>query len=137
MRRHLQCPMSDMARRARGSTTPTDNLVGARLRHFRNNANLTQEDLARSARLTAKFVSQIENGRVNPSIGVITRLVEDGLGMPLAAFFASDSIDDVRDDLERLVALLSGQPAPVRQRALAVVKALIEEDTGQRPRARK
>lgn len=126
-----------MARRARGTTTPTDNAVGARLRHFRNRANLTQEDLARSAHLTAKFVSQIENGRVNPSIGVITRLVEDGLSMPLAAFFASDSVEGVRDDLERLAALLSGQPAHVRQRALAVVKALVEEDAAQRPRPRK
>jgi transcriptional regulator with XRE-family HTH domain len=126
-----------MSRRARGTINPTDNIVGARLRHFRNTARLTQEDLARSARLTAKFVSQIENGHVNPSIGVITRLVVDGLNMPLAAFFASDSADDVRDDLHRLSALLSGQPAHVRQRALAVIKALVEEDAAQRPRPRK
>lgn len=118
-------------------TAPTDNLIGARLRRLRNNAKLTQEDLARAARLTAKFVSQIENGHVNPSIGVITRLVEDGLSMPLAAFFANDVDGEVHDDLDRLATLLSGQPAHVRQRALAVVKALVDEDAAQRPRLRK
>jgi len=103
---------------------------GARLRYFRTTAGITQEALARSAKLTPKFVSQIENGHVNPSIGVLSRLVEDGLHLPLAAFFADGSDGDVRDDLTKLVALFSSQPAGVRKRAFRVLKALCAEHDG-------
>jgi transcriptional regulator with XRE-family HTH domain len=104
--------------------------VGARLRYFRTSSGITQEVLARSAKLTPKFVSQIENGHVNPSIGVLWRLVEDGLHLPLAAFFAGDAHDDLRDDLARLVALFASQPSPIRRRALRVLKALCVEHDG-------
>ena len=100
---------------------------GARLLHFREARGLTQEALARRAGLSAKFVSEIENGRTNPSINVVARLVEDGLELPLSAFFARDLGDDSRADLAQLVALLGGQPLAVRRRALRVLKALCEE----------
>jgi transcriptional regulator with XRE-family HTH domain len=103
---------------------------GGRLRHFRTTSGITQEALARSAKLTPKFVSQIENGHVNPSIGVLSRLVEDGLHLPLAAFFASDTDGDVRDDLANLLSLFSSQPAAVRKRAFRVLKALCAEHDG-------
>jgi transcriptional regulator with XRE-family HTH domain len=104
--------------------------VGARLRYFRTTAGITQEALARAAKLTPKFVSQIENGHANPSIGVLARLVEDGLDLPLATFFASDGADDGRDDLAKLVALFASQPATVRRRAFRVLKALCAEHDG-------
>ncbi len=107
-----------------------DRNVGARLRFFRTTAGITQEALARAAKLTPKFVSQIENGHVNPSIGVLSRLVEDGLHLPLAAFFAGEASDDVRDDLAKLVALFASQPAAVRRRAFRVLKALCAEHDG-------
>jgi transcriptional regulator with XRE-family HTH domain len=100
---------------------------GVRLRHFREARGLTQEALARSASLSAKFVSQIENGRTNPSLDVVARLVEQGLELPLSAFFARDLSDDSRADLAQLMALLGGQPLAVRRRALRVLKALCEE----------
>ena len=104
------------------------NDVASRLRHFRTTAGITQDALARAARLTPKFVSQIENGHVNPSIAALTRLVEDGLGMPMAAFFATDANGDMRDDLAKLVALFATQPRTVRRRALRVMKALCADD---------
>ena len=104
--------------------------IGARLRYFRTTSGITQEALARAAKLTPKFVSQIENGHVTPSIGVLSRLVEDGLRLSLAAFFAGDSDDDVRDDLAKLVALFASQPAAVRRRAFRVLKALCTEHEG-------
>ncbi len=101
---------------------------GTRLRHFREARGLTQEALARAANLSAKFVSQIENGHTNPSIDVVARLVERGLELPLSAFFARDLSDDSRADLAQLLALLGGQHVAVRRRALRVLKALCEED---------
>src|ERR1700733_14093855 len=90
------------------------NDVAARMRHFRTTAGITQEVLARAAKLTPKFVSQIENGHVNPSIAALARLVEDGLGIPRAAFFATDANGDMRDALGKLVALFASQPRAVR-----------------------
>jgi transcriptional regulator with XRE-family HTH domain len=100
---------------------------GARLRHFREAQGLTQEALARGASLSAKFVSRIENGRTNPSIDVVARLIEQGLELPMSAFFARDLNDDSRADLAQLEALLGSQPLAVRRRALRVLKALCEE----------
>jgi len=100
---------------------------GARLRHFRKARGLTQEAAARAANLSAKFISEIETGGTNPSLAAIVWLVEDGLELPLSAFFAHDLGDDSRADLAQLVALLGGQPAAVRRRALRVLKALCEE----------
>ena len=99
----------------------------ARLRHFREARGLTQEALARGASLSAKFVSQIENGHTNPSIDVVARLIEQGLELPMSAFFARDLNDDSRADLAQLAALLGSQPLAVRRRALRVLKALCEE----------
>jgi transcriptional regulator with XRE-family HTH domain len=112
--------------RRRGSQ---EKVVAARLRHFRTTAGITQDALARAAKLTPKFVSQIENGHVNPSIAALARLVEDGLGIPLAAFFATDAKGDTRDELAKLVALFANQPPMVRRRALRVMKALCADDS--------
>ena len=103
--------------------------IGARLRNYRVTARVTQESVASAAKLTPKFLSQIENGHVNPSIGVLTRLVEDGLHLPLAAFFADDGDDaDSRETLVRLTTLLARQPPKVRRLALRIVEVLCASD---------
>ena len=119
-------------RRARKTAEHRIADVSRRLRQFREHRGLTQEVLARHAKLTPKFVSQIENGHVNPSIAVLQRLVEDGLNIPLALFFASELGDD-RGDLSTLLALVSAQPPDVRRRVLRVMKALLEPDELDEP----
>jgi XRE family aerobic/anaerobic benzoate catabolism transcriptional regulator len=100
---------------------------GARLRYFRESQGLTQEALAHGANLSAKYVSKVENGHASPSIDVAARLIEQGLTLPMSAFFARDLSDDSRADLAQMAALLGGQPLAVRRRALRVLKALCEE----------
>jgi len=116
---------------ARGKReAPADAVVralGRRLRELREAAQLTQEDLGRAADLTAKFISQIENGHANPSIAVLARLVENGLSLPLAAFFSDASPGELRDDLAAVQALVGAQSPAARRRALRVLKALFAE----------
>lgn len=88
-------------------------------------SKLTQEELARSAKVTAKFVSQLENGHVNVSIGVLQRVVEDGLGLSLSAFFAADGVSD---EGSLIAEMLAGQPASVRQVAYRLVRALLADE---------
>jgi len=99
---------------------------------FRSQAGLTQEELARASQVTSKFISQLENGHVNASIGVLQRVVEEGLVIPLALFFGSDPEDDVIGDASTILALLAGQPVAVRRRVIRLVRALIAEDAGDR-----
>ncbi len=105
--------------------------VGQRLRHFRMRLDLTQEELARAAQLTPKFVSQIENGRVNPSIGVLARLVHDGLELTFSVFFSWDPHDG---DLSTIVDLLARQPSPFRRRLVRAIEALCEDEERAGPR---
>lgn len=102
--------------------------VASRLRAFREAAELTQDSLGRRAGLAPKYISEIENGHANPSISVLARLVEQGLGMPLASFFASDAPDEIRSDLAKLDALFAAQPAATRRLALRIMRALCSSD---------
>jgi len=101
--------------------------VAGRLRRFREAAKITQETVAKRSGASAKFLSEIENEHVNPSFDVVARLVEDGLEIPLSAFFSDDKTDEIRGDLAQLEALFGGQPAVIRRRAIRVLKALCEE----------
>jgi len=94
---------------------------------------MTQETLARRAKLTPKFLSQIENGRVNPSIGVLERIVADGLNLTMGVFFTWDPDDS---DVARVLALLAQQSAEYRRRVLRVVEVLCEGDTRDGNRGR-
>jgi transcriptional regulator with XRE-family HTH domain len=98
--------------------------IGRRLRHFRSEQRMTQEALARAAKLTPKFVSQIENGRVNPSIAVLARIVEDALGLSFAVFFAWSPGEG---DLASVVALLAAQPLERRKKIIRAVESLCGE----------
>jgi transcriptional regulator with XRE-family HTH domain len=105
---------------------PAAKAVGKRVRELRENADMTQEELGQRAQLSSKFISQVENGQANPSIGVVARL-STALGMPLSAFFAREAANAVVDDLAAMNALLSSQPPAVRKRALRILRALVDE----------
>jgi transcriptional regulator with XRE-family HTH domain len=99
--------------------------VARRLREFRERASMTQETAAHRAGLTAKYVSQVETGKANPTIGALARLVEHGLGVSLALFFATEAA--ARSEAQQIVALLEGQPAAVRRLAVKIVRVLVED----------
>lgn len=101
--------------------------VARRVRAFRTQASMTQEQLARAAGVTPKFVSQLENDHVNVSIAVLHRVVEKGLGMPLALFFATDPADDVMGDVSTVLSLLAGRPPELRRTAIRLVRALVSD----------
>jgi len=102
---------------------PVARVVGRRVRALRDAAGLTQEELARQAKITPKFLSLVENGKVNTSIGVLAR-VAAAVGMPLAGFFATDAPEALADDLAAITALVSAQPAEARKQALRLLRAL-------------
>lgn len=83
--------------------------VGARLKTVRQRHNLSQRELARRAGVTNASISLIESNRLNPSVGVLKRVL-DGIPMGLAEFFAMDLVSPpkVFYATEDLVEIASG-----------------------------
>lgn len=49
-------------------------VFGARVRELRHERGLTQSDVAERAGVSVKYVSQIERGSRNPTVGVLIQL---------------------------------------------------------------
>jgi transcriptional regulator with XRE-family HTH domain len=63
--------------------------VGARLRYVRMRHGLSQRALAKRAGVTNSSISLIEANEVNPSVGVLKRIL-DGIPIGLSEFFAME-----------------------------------------------
>lgn len=48
--------------------------LGENLRRIRTEKGLTQEDIARSLGVSRGFVSNVENGKTNPTLSTITKI---------------------------------------------------------------
>lgn len=120
--------MAKRGRRAESTRTVRKRTTGRfsfarRFRDLRAALGLTQETVASRAKLTPKFLSEVENEHSSPTMGVAVRMVTDGLGLSLAEFFQEDM--GSRDEVAKIRALLAGQPAAIRRQALALVRALL------------
>jgi transcriptional regulator with XRE-family HTH domain len=60
--------------------------LGGRIKHLRAERELQQRQLAEKADLTPSMVSQIESGRLTPSLNTLGR-VAAALGVPIASLF--------------------------------------------------
>jgi transcriptional regulator with XRE-family HTH domain len=56
------------------STTPKQ--LGMRLKKLRIAQGISQQALAKKARITREYVSKLEAGRYDPTIGVVQRLAK-------------------------------------------------------------
>jgi transcriptional regulator with XRE-family HTH domain len=63
--------------------------LGQRIRALRAERALQQRQLADKAGLTPSMVSQIESGRLSPSLNTLRKLA-GGLGVPIAALFEAE-----------------------------------------------
>jgi transcriptional regulator with XRE-family HTH domain len=82
---------------------------GKRLRDLRLARNLTQPKLAERSGVAEKYLSDIERGKVNVSLTIMTRLAV-GLGVPVKELFAVDAEptgDDDRQVARDLVAAIT------------------------------
>ena len=59
---------------------------GAVIRKYRQEADLSQRELAREVGVTATYISHLENGRADPSISLFRKLASV-FGMPAEVFF--------------------------------------------------
>ncbi|MGV9802331.1 helix-turn-helix domain-containing protein [Mycobacterium sp. NPDC003449] len=72
-----------------------DTVVGNRIRQFRAARKMSLRQLADRAGISAGFLSQVERGQVNASVGTLRRLAQS-LGILLPDLFTDDEVTDVR-----------------------------------------
>lgn len=66
-----------------------DQEIGRRLKAIRNRLGLSQRHLARVSGVANATISQIEAGRLNPTVGMLKKVL-DGIPMSLSEFFVDD-----------------------------------------------
>ena len=67
--------------------------TGHRLRAVREHAGLSQRQLARQSGVANATISQIEAGKLNPTVSMLKRVLE-GIPLTLSEFFANDTPGD-------------------------------------------
>lgn len=67
-----------------------DQQTGARLKAIRTRLGLSQRQLARVSGVANATISQIEAGRLNPTVSMLKKVL-DGIPISLSEFFADDS----------------------------------------------
>ena len=70
--------------------------IGKRLRELRATRGLSLRQLARETGASPSLLSQIENGKITPSVDTLYGLAR-ALGTPIAAFFGAASSAEARD----------------------------------------
>ena len=66
-----------------------DQDIGRRLRDIRQRLELSQRQLARQSGVANATISQVEAGKLNPTVSMLKKIL-DGIPMGLAEFFADD-----------------------------------------------
>lgn len=71
--------------------------IGAKLQELRQNQNLTLRALAAKVDVSPSMLSQIENGKANPSVVTLLNLAV-ALNVPIQEFFPDVAADGLEDD---------------------------------------
>ncbi len=102
-------------------------IIGQRIRRLRKARKLTLEELARTTALSQPFLSQIERDIKNPSVETLSRIC-DALGVTLAEFFSSGSLQPDADRLALVARRLTAQQRELLARFLEQMAVAAEDD---------
>lgn len=101
--------------------------IGKRIRNYRTQLKLSQEELAEKCSLHPTYIGQVERGEKNATIESISRIAA-GLDIPLSTLF---------ENLEGIAAtekscageaydLIQGLPSKSQEKILEIIKAILE-----------
>jgi transcriptional regulator with XRE-family HTH domain len=77
-------------------------LLGRRIRYFRNQRGMTQEELGPTAELSAKYLGSIERGEKNPSMDNLEKIAR-ALKVELSELFTFEQETDNSRELKRKI----------------------------------
>ena len=101
-------------------------LVGERIRFFRKERGLSQEELAYRAALHNTYIGQVERGEKNATIESLSK-ISTALGITVAELFRDTASQQkiLSFELEEIVCLLENRSKKDQRAVLAFIDALI------------
>lgn len=105
-------------------------IIGAKIRLYRNMKKWTQEQLAEKISSTASYIGQIERGEVNFRIQTVGKIAE-ALEVSLFSLFEYDHLTEIRNNksaLDSLTLLLQQSPSTQRKMYRVLRELLSEND---------
>ena len=105
-------------------------MLGTKVRAIRRERRMTQSDLARAARVTYKYVGEIERSEKNPIVGVVSQ-VAGALGTTISDLLdMSDMIGSSEGEkiISSIGRLLRPKKIEGKKRAQRVVRAMFKEE---------
>ncbi len=70
--------------------------VGRKIQQLRLDSKKSQREVADTTGLAISYLSRLENGHVNPSVGTLAKISE-AFGVPLSSFFDGESVLEAGD----------------------------------------
>ena len=103
------------------------NVIGERLRAYRTQQGLSQEQLAERAGKHTTYIGQLERGEKNATIETISK-VASALGVPLSKLFENIPLgdDESMDIPARCYALIQMQPVKDQEKLLQIINEIIQ-----------
>ena len=128
--------MTTTRRKPRNQTRAADPIllrIGERVRNLRAIRGMSRKTLARDARVSERFLADLETGTGNASILLLSRLAA-ALALPLADLV--DGEREHRGDLQRSVSLLARLPAAQLAEAQRLLESRYSSGTTEALRSR-
>jgi len=102
--------------------------VGERIRQYRVQADLTQEQLAEKADLHTTYIGQVERGEKNISVKCLKQIL-NALGIPLSDFFtgigSGNSSSGSKQDFPGMCySMISSQPKEKQEIIYEILKSI-------------
>lgn len=102
--------------------------IGQRLRNYRNQQKLSQEELAEKCGLHPTYIGQVERGEKNATLESISKIAA-GLSIPLSTLFENiDSCEEKNSNNYPSAAysLVQSVSEPTQERLVNIMKSVIE-----------
>lgn len=102
-------------------------LVGERIKYFRNQRGLSQEQLALRAGINTSYAGQLERGEKSPTVDTLGK-ISTALNIPLEEFFQIENkktSDNMTTTMEKIAFLLNGRTASEQEAIYGIIKQLL------------
>ncbi|OCS87157.1 helix-turn-helix domain-containing protein [Caryophanon tenue] len=103
------------------------NHIGERIRYYRKERKLSQEELAYRAALHTTYIGQLERGEKNVTLDSLAKVCV-ALDITLSEFFSEPAATSkmLSIELTQIISLLDGRPKKDQQKILSLVESLIQ-----------
>lgn len=100
-------------------------LFGLRVRELRKRLNLSQEELAETAKISPKYMSRIEMGHQFPSTDILAKLA-DVLDVEISDFFEFEhTVGNVRELKTTLATIIDGADEEKLRLLVKIARAVV------------